>query len=97
MSLPEVLEGALDAPALEALMDDIAATGGLLAVVVRAGRQAAPPRGPSALPEVRAALLEGRVPGAQLRYRFEGREWWDTVMAAGPGRWRVVRIAHAGT
>lgn len=94
MSLPEVLEGALDAPGLEALLDDIAATGGLLAVVVRAGRQAEPARGPSALPEVRAALLDGRVPGAQLRYVFEGQEWWDTVLSAGPGRWRVVRIAH---
>jgi hypothetical protein len=28
----------------------------------------------------------------QLRYRFEGTEWWDTLMPLGGGRVRLVRI-----
>lgn len=92
--LPEVLEGTIDAATLDALFDDIAATGGLLAVVLKRGRTAEPPRGASALADARDALLGGGVSAVQLRYRHEGREWWDTILAAGPGAWRVVRIAH---
>lgn len=92
--LPQVLAGTIDHATLEALFADIVATGGLLAVVQRRGRMADPPRGPCALDEARQALLEGRVNGVQLRYRHQGREWWDTVKAAGPGTWQVVRVAH---
>lgn len=95
MSLPEVLEGVLDLPTLEALFADVDATGRVVAVVVKRGRQAEPPRGASGLREARDALREGRATGVQLRYRHDGREWWDTVMAVGPGAWRLVRIAHA--
>lgn len=92
--LPQVLEGLLDAPTLAALFDDVGATGGLLGVVIKQGRQASPPRGASALGAARDALREGRATAVQLRYRHDGREWWDTVMTAGPGAWRLVRIAH---
>ena len=92
--LPQVLEGSIDATTLEALFADIEATGGLVAVVLKHGRTAEPPRGPSALSEAHEALRAGRVSAVQLRYRHEGREWWDTLLATGPGAWRVVRIAH---
>lgn len=92
--LPQVLEGTLDAPTLDALFADVEATGALLAVVLKRGRTAEPPRGPSALADAREALRAGLASAVQLRYRHEGREWWDTVLSAGPGAWRVVRIAH---
>lgn len=41
-----------------------------------------------------ATMFEGQdVGGMQIRYRFEGLEWWDTLMWVGE-RIRLVRIAH---
>lgn len=94
MILPEVLEGALDLATVEALFADVAATGGLVAVVVKHGRQAEPPRGAGGLPEAKDALLQGRATAVQLRYRHDGHEWWDTLMRVGPAAWKLVRIAH---
>ncbi len=94
MILPEVLEGTLDLATVEALFADVAATGGLVAVVVKHGRQAEPPRGAGGLPEAKDGLLQGRATAVQLRYRHDGREWWDTLMRVGPSAWRLVRIAH---
>ena len=30
--------------------------------------------------------------GLQVRYRHDGREWWDTLLALSPGGFRLVRI-----
>lgn len=92
LDLPPVHEGLVDAATLAALLDDIEATGAVRSVTVRAGRTAEPPRGASALGQVRADLLAGRVPAVQLRYRHDGREWCDTILARPGGAWRVVRI-----
>lgn len=41
-----------------------------------------------------ATMFEVRdVGGMQIKYRFEGLEWWDTLMWVGE-RIRLVRIAH---
>lgn len=95
-SLPEVLEETVDATALAAAFDRVARTGRLLGVVVKEqlNVMAKPPRGPEALDEAREALTAGRVNGVQLRYLIDQVEWWDTIMAAGPGAWRVVRIVR---
>lgn len=93
-ALPPVHEGTLDDETLDALFADVAGAATLLAVIVKRGRSAEPPRSPAALDEARAALHSGAVRAVQLRYRHEGREWWDTISRFAPGRWRVVRIAH---
>lgn len=93
-ALPPVHEGSLDEATLDALFRDVAAAATLLAVVVKRGRAAEPPRSPGALEDARAALRSGAVRAVQLRYRHEGREWWDTISTSAPGRWRLVRIAH---
>ena len=36
-------------------------------------------------------LTQGRVQGVQLRYRYRGVEWWDTVMRTSDG-YRLVRM-----
>ena len=38
----------------------------------------------------RAALLAGAVRGVQIRYRYQGSEWWDTILALS-GTFRLVR------
>lgn len=94
--LPAVHEGQLDDEGLEALFTDVATAATLLAVVVKRGRTAEPPSVASALEAARAQLRAGAARAVQLRYRHEGREWWDTISPCAPGRWRVVRIAHDG-
>lgn len=93
-ALPPVHEGTLDDETLDALFADVASAATLLAVIVKRGRAAEPPRSPAALEDARVALRAGAVRAVQLRYRHEGREWWDTISSSAPGRWRVVRIAH---
>lgn len=44
-----------------------------------------------------ARLLAGEVAGLQVRYRHDGKEWWDTLLALGEGRFRLVRIEHVST
>ena len=41
-----------------------------------------------------ATLLELSLPVVQVRYRFDNREWWDTLCPAG-ANWRLVRVEHA--
>ncbi len=38
-------------------------------------------------------LMEGEVRGVQIRYLWEGCEWWDTLMQTPEGI-RLVRIRH---
>jgi hypothetical protein len=39
------------------------------------------------------AALRARTASVQLRYRFRGEEWWDTLIPAG-SKTRLVRINH---
>jgi hypothetical protein len=39
-------------------------------------------------------LVARNVRGLQLRYRHQGKTWWDTVMPLPGGLFRIVRIEH---
>jgi len=43
------------------------------------------------LEQAEAGLSDASLRGAQVRYRYEGREWCDTLIST-PGGLRVVRI-----
>jgi hypothetical protein len=45
------------------------------------------------LNEARGLLATRAVRALQLRYRYEGVDWWDTVMVTSQG-FRIVRIRH---
>lgn len=45
------------------------------------------------LAQARELLSTRAVRGLQLRYRYEGADWWDTLMQDGD-RYRIVRIRH---
>lgn len=91
--LPMVEEGLLDAEGVEALLADIQACTTLLEVQVKGGPTAM--AGTADLEQARQALRGGQVRGVQLRYRYEGAAWCDTLLAPpgpGAGGWRVVRM-----
>ena len=45
------------------------------------------------LSDARDQLVGKQLRGVQVRYRYLGAEWWDTVLAAG-AHFRLVRIRH---
>jgi ferredoxin-type protein NapG len=91
IELPELTEAELDDDALCTLFRDL----GAAAEIDDIRCKQAPDRRAGAsrisLEEALAWLLEGRVRGAQVRYRYDGKAWCDTILATPTGH-RVVRI-----
>ncbi|MBK1791807.1 hypothetical protein [Persicirhabdus sediminis] len=46
------------------------------------------------LHEAAAMLIAGQLRGLQIRYQHEGSQWWDTIMQAPQGAFRITRIQH---
>ena len=46
------------------------------------------------LDEAFAGLVSREFRGLQLRYRYDGKTWWDTLMPIPGGLYRIVRIEH---
>ncbi|MFW5877014.1 MAG: hypothetical protein ACOCXM_09775 [Myxococcota bacterium] len=91
--LPDVHQAVLDGAGLDDLLRDVELAAELLGVTVKGGAHVHADEGEIPLSDARELLLDGAVRGMQLRYRFEGAEWWDTILRT-PGGFRVVRIRH---
>lgn len=85
----ELREAVLDRATLERLFADLAGCAQVVAVLARGddGTRVVD------LDEARGRLLAGTAARVQIRYRFAGEEWWDTLLAARDGV-RLVRICH---
>jgi len=99
--IPPLYEAVLDDRALGALVDDLLAVATLLGVSTKgagarlaAGETDGRPR--EQLVRAIGALRERAIAGVQVRYRHEGREWWDTLLRVEAGV-RLVRICHDDT
>lgn len=93
MKLPDLHEALLDAPSIEALFEDIAQHARIVEITVRGSSQRRAQAMPPSLDDARAQLGSPECRGVQLRYDFEGKEWWDTLIPQSDGV-RLVRIAH---
>ncbi len=89
--MPELEEGTLDAPGLEALLRDVGTCTDLLEVILKGNASSRAASAGVDLEGAKEALMARTCRAAQLRYRYAGVEWWDTVLVA-PAGWRVVRI-----
>lgn len=87
--LPELHQGELDEGTLRALFDDLERHTEVLDVLVKGAGYAN--EAPVPLREAQAALTSGAVRGVQVRYRWDGAEWRDTLMRTAGGV-RVVRM-----
>jgi hypothetical protein len=96
-------EPAITAPLQEAFLDDatvaqlffdIAAAGELIDVTFKSlgARRATPGAGAPSLAEAQRVLTSGDA-AVQVRYRFRGEEWWDTLIRVRTGV-RLIRISH---
>lgn len=46
------------------------------------------------LAEAYQLLTSGQLRGLQLRYRYQEKTWWDTLIPLPGGLFRIVRIEH---
>ena len=90
--LAELAEAVLDAEGLLSLLEDIATHATHQTVFLKGAPQGRAQAAQVDLPAAGEALTTGQARGLQVRYRWQGEEYWDTVLAHSPGRWRVVRI-----
>lgn len=95
--LPPLQEAVLDEATLDQLFLDIAAAAALVSVSLKAGATARAgdlPRagsGGDELAVARRALGDGTALGVQIRYRFAGSAWCDTLLRL-PSGVRLVRV-----
>jgi hypothetical protein len=94
--LPALEQIDLDPAALFKLFVDVGKTTQLLEIVYKSAPEVhapdpEPATDPSALKKAQRLLLSGKVMGVQLRYLYEGAEWWDTLLRTPTGI-RLVRM-----
>lgn len=92
---PEMNDAMLSRDEVDALFEDIGSLCRVHGILLKqSGREfvAADDR-PRTLDGAREALSEGRIRGVQIRYVYDGSEWWDTLMVM-PGGIRLVRARH---
>lgn len=93
--LPELLQSDIDDATLRQLITDIGTHTEIMEIIPKhtpgyVGENPFPPQ----LDEAYQMLREGTVRGLQLRYRHQGKTWWDTLMPLPGGLFRIIRIEH---
>lgn len=92
--VPLMVEGVIDTVTLRRLFADLVAAATLMGI-----REKGSPTGYTSVGTVTAdvaltRLLSGETRAVQVRYRFGGHEWSDTILALPPAQFRVVRCRH---
>lgn len=88
--VPPMWQAGLDAGAIEQLFADLTVAVEVLSVQGKAGAGQYASAEPLTLASARERLMSGEFPGVQIRYRFEDREWIDTLLRVAHG-FRLVR------
>lgn len=89
--LPDLHTADLDPATFAALFDDLERDAEVLDVLVKGAPTTHASEVPVTLREAQAMLAAGVVRGVQVRYRWEGAEWRDTLLRL-PTTIRVVRM-----
>ena len=92
-ALPSLQQAVLDAATLARLVSDIQGLTEVDEVLLKGGSSAMASTQRRTLADAVDALQQGHVLGVQVRYRYQGQAWWDTLLRAPQGI-RLVRIAH---
>lgn len=96
LELPPLTEGLLEDAVLVQLESDLESCTEVLGILAKAHREAhIEPAAGLALHEAFDRLRRREVRAIQVRYRYQGAEWWDSLLAQ-PGGYRLVRIQHLG-
>lgn len=93
--LPELQQAQFDAAELETLLRDIGACAQITEIIPKFSAIGhVSDNTLLTLDDGRRLLLDGSARAVQFRYRFDGADWWDTVMALPGNLFRLVRIQH---
>jgi len=92
--LPPLHQGMMDASALDDLFEDLATCTEIIEIRTKSAARAMSEDGACSLQTCRDALGAGTLRAAQIRYRYDADEWWDTFMRTTEG-WRVTRLRLA--
>ncbi len=88
--LPELHQTILNEEMLRALFTDLAACTEILAVMPKAGPGYVTPQD-IGLEEGESLLTQGTLRGLQIRYLYQNKEWWDTLINR-EGQIHITRI-----
>jgi hypothetical protein len=91
--LPDLNEAILDAATLERLFRDLEVCTRITEIIPKFAERQMVTEQTLSLEQARQLLLEGRARGIQIRYHYDGADWWDTLMRTPQGI-RLVRIRH---
>ena len=90
LPLAELTQADLDEDTLQVLLRDWLESTHVLEVTVKGGATRRAQSAPQTLPELVEQLQRGELRGIQVRYRWNGAEWLDTLL----GLDSVVRIVR---
>ncbi|HYO70349.1 MAG TPA: hypothetical protein VEU33_30145 [Archangium sp.] len=94
-ALPQLQDAILDPETLARLFQDIQRCAVVNEVLLKGSASLMASEKSVPLAEAELALQEKRVAGVQIRYWYEGANWWDTLMHT-PRGVRLIRIEHRG-
>ncbi len=86
-------ESILDDATVDQLFQDIASLTQVIEVIPKTSDRGYVPEHSIPLEDAREMLRQGAVRAVQIRYVYDGVQWWDTLMVH-PRGVRVVRISH---
>jgi hypothetical protein len=89
-AVPPMWQAELDPATLDQLFADLATAAEVLSVRGKADPRVYAAADPLTLAAARNRLTAGDLTAVQLRYRYDGHEWADTLLRA-PGGFRLVR------
>ncbi len=92
--LPPLTAAILDRITVERWFADLAGHAVIAEIRLKGGPEANAGE-PVGLDEAQQMVLAGRVRAVQVRYAYAGTTWIDTLIAVGPGAWRITRIDEA--
>lgn len=94
LKLPDLNMTLLDGAQVRQLLCDIELCTQITEIIPKySARGHVPDAAVVTLAQARELLAKRAVRGLQLRYRYEGADWWDTLMLVGD-QFRLVRIRH---
>jgi len=91
--LPEMSEAVLSDDEVAALVRDLRACTEIMGITIKSGPGGADDQRQLSIDEAAQLLLERAVRGVQVRYRYDGAGWTDTLMPTADGI-RLVRIRN---
>lgn len=92
--LPDLQQSVLDSKTVAQLFSDIAEFGTDFEIIPKFTAEGyIDHRTQLTLDDGRTLLLAGKLRALQIRYRYQGADWWDTLMTTPQGI-RLVRIQH---